>query len=399
MFNLIVSVDVGASGTARLRMEKLRFLENTSGAISNQLSTVSLDAIESLKSWPCLLMQEGRSDESSFLSKILSIETSGDDVLINTSEIVCLPTLNNKVLWGHRKTLGIDEFEFHRNHWSIKERDLVNCLTIAGYQPDARELAKIIPKPLPAPSRQQLLQAKALVGEWGHSAIDDFILEAGVTGLEASRNLGGRRDRANAILQFILCKSAAVTAENRLFSAFFVEKAGVLTHENSNKSHAVEVATPTVPLPVTPSNRSPNRVFVVHGRNEEMRSSVVSLLSRVGLEAIVLHEQPNMGRHLLTKFVDEAELVTFAVVVMTDDDVGGPTSGELRPRTRQNVILELGYFLSHLGQKRVCALVAPDLETPSDFDGIVYIKMGADARWERELIRELRAAEMPLRDP
>jgi predicted nucleotide-binding protein len=60
------------------------------------------------------------------------------------------------------------------------------------------------------------------------------------------------------------------------------------------------------------------------------------------------------------------------------------------------VILELGYFLSYLGQERVCALISPGLATPSDFDGIVYIKMSADLRWQKELLRELQAAEMPV---
>ena len=103
-----------------------------------------------------------------------------------------------------------------------------------------------------------------------------------------------------------------------------------------------------------------------------------------------------MGRHLLTKFIEEAELVTFAIVVMTDDDVGSIKDGHLAPRARQNVILELGYFLSHLGQQRVCALITPGLETPSDFDGIVYISMDDAENWKRELLRELRAAKMPL---
>ena len=103
-----------------------------------------------------------------------------------------------------------------------------------------------------------------------------------------------------------------------------------------------------------------------------------------------------MGRHLLTKFIEEAELVTFAIVLMTDDDVGGRTAAHLAPRARQNVILELGYFLAHLGQPRVCALISPGLETPSDFDGIVYIRMSNDGKWKGELLRELRAANMPL---
>lgn len=144
------------------------------------------------------------------------------------------------------------------------------------------------------------------------------------------------------------------------------------------------------------ASRSPNRVFVVHGRNEAARASVVDHLRRLDLEPIVLHDQPNMGRHLLTKFIEEAEVVTFAVVIMTDDDVGGASGASLSPRARQNVILELGYFIAHLGQARVCALVTPGLETPSDFDGIVYIRMDADDRWRRELTRELQASEMPI---
>jgi predicted nucleotide-binding protein len=103
-----------------------------------------------------------------------------------------------------------------------------------------------------------------------------------------------------------------------------------------------------------------------------------------------------MGQHLLTKFVREASLVTFAVVIMTDDDVGSIQGGSLRTRTRQNVILELGYFLAYLGQSKVCALKASGLETPSDFDGIAYIEMAADGRWKTDLLRELRAANMPV---
>jgi len=93
---------------------------------------------------------------------------------------------------------------------------------------------------------------------------------------------------------------------------------------------------------------------------------------------------------------EEADLVTFAIVLMTDDDIGSLKGGGLAPRARQNVILELGYFLSHPGQQRVCALITPGLETPSDFDGIVYIRMDAAGNWRRELLRELRAAGMPV---
>jgi predicted nucleotide-binding protein len=41
------------------------------------------------------------------------------------------------------------------------------------------------------------------------------------------------------------------------------------------------------------------------------------------------------------------------------------------PRARQNVLLELGYFIGRLGRARVCALKRGDVEVPSDFGGVV----------------------------
>lgn len=38
--------------------------------------------------------------------------------------------------------------------------------------------------------------------------------------------------------------------------------------------------------------------------------------------------------------------LAFAIVLMTDDDVGASKGAALAPRARQNVILELGYFLA-----------------------------------------------------
>ena len=218
--------------------------------------------------------------------------------------------------------------------------------------------------------------------------------------LSAGRQVGGRRNRANAIVQFAIENPSAVTAENSLFSAYIVIRAsstGREADELDNRHHTpeVEAATGRTGGAVS-SDRSPNRVFVVHGQNNAARTAVVTFLESIGLFGIVLHEQASMGRHLLTKFIDEAELATFAVVLMTDDDFGGLKGGELRPRARQNVILELGYFLAHLGQAKVCALVTPDLETPSDFDGIVYIRMDDGQRWQEELKRELLAAKMPV---
>jgi predicted nucleotide-binding protein len=191
---------------------------------------------------------------------------------------------------------------------------------------------------------------------------------------------------------------AAVTAEHDLFSAYLVSKSQTTapTEENPPPATAPERQTQPVVV-ISPAQQpsampNPARVFVVHGRNDSRKAAVSVLLSSLGLRPVILHEQPNMGRHLLTKFIDEAELATFAVIVMSADDLGGINPKTLKSRARQNVILELGYFISHLGQERVCALIDPGLETPSDFDGIAYVAMDPQGTWQALLIRELRAA-------
>jgi predicted nucleotide-binding protein len=43
---------------------------------------------------------------------------------------------------------------------------------------------------------------------------------------------------------------------------------------------------------------------------------------------------------------------------------------ELKPRARQNVILELGYFWGSLGRSRIFTLIKGEIELPSDIYGI-----------------------------
>jgi predicted nucleotide-binding protein len=135
------------------------------------------------------------------------------------------------------------------------------------------------------------------------------------------------------------------------------------------------------------------RVFVVHGRDNGLKHEVARFLEKLGLEPVILHERPNEGRTLLSKFQEESEDVRFAVVLMTPDDVGGLAGGkQQRPRARQNVVFELGFFIGRLGPQSVCALVSGELERPSDFDAVMYVKYESTGAWKNEVARELNNA-------
>lgn len=147
-----------------------------------------------------------------------------------------------------------------------------------------------------------------------------------------------------------------------------------------------EISTPQLMKPKS------DKVFIVHGHDGEARESVARFITDIGLKPIILHEQANQGRTVIEK-VEAHSDVGFAVVLLTPDDEGRAKGGpEFEPRARQNVLLELGYFLGRLGRKHVCALKRGDVEIPSDFAGVVWERMDESGGWRQALGRELEAA-------
>lgn len=134
-----------------------------------------------------------------------------------------------------------------------------------------------------------------------------------------------------------------------------------------------------------------NKIFIVHGHDDGARETVARFLERMGFEAIILHEQANQGRTVIEKVEAHGD-VSFAVVLLTPDDEGSVKGGVLEPRARQNVLLELGYFIGRLGRDKVCALKRGQLEIPSDFAGVVWELMDDTGGWKQALGRELQAA-------
>jgi predicted nucleotide-binding protein len=144
----------------------------------------------------------------------------------------------------------------------------------------------------------------------------------------------------------------------------------------------------------TPLEISGQSIFLVHGHDEGLIHEVARFLETLDIKVIVLREQPNDGRTIIEKFVDYSD-VGFAVVLLTPDDKGGPINTPFevyKPRARQNVVLELGYFLGKLGRRRVSALYREGVEIPSDYSGVLFVPLDSDGAWRLKLARELKAA-------
>ncbi|MCU7250344.1 nucleotide-binding protein [Pseudomonas koreensis] len=161
----------------------------------------------------------------------------------------------------------------------------------------------------------------------------------------------------------------------------------VLKEDLADLEHEQSKALSPIVVETSPPSR---RIFVVHGHEEGPRESVARFLAQLGFEPIILHEQANQGRTVMEKVEAHGD-VSFAVVLLTPDDQGCANGGTPEPRARQNVLLELGYFLGRLGRNKVCALKRGIVEIPSDFAGVVWESMDGGG-WKQALGRELEAA-------
>jgi hypothetical protein len=134
-----------------------------------------------------------------------------------------------------------------------------------------------------------------------------------------------------------------------------------------------------------------DKIFIVHGHDEAAKHKIARFVADLDLTATILDEQPSRGQTIIDKFEEHADEAGFAIVLLTADDVGAPKdkTDELKPRARQNVILELGYFFCGLGRDRVCILYEEDVELPSDIHGVIYVQMDKHGAWKLDLAQEM----------
>ena len=136
------------------------------------------------------------------------------------------------------------------------------------------------------------------------------------------------------------------------------------------------------------TENSHESVFIVHGHNEAIKQSVARLVEKQGINAVILHEQPNQGATIIEKFELNSG-VGAAICLFSADDLGhSKESSDNNWRARQNVVFETGYFMGKLGRNHVIVVADRGVEIPSDMQGIVYTDSNV---WEYELLKELKA--------
>jgi predicted nucleotide-binding protein len=185
------------------------------------------------------------------------------------------------------------------------------------------------------------------------------------------------------------------------------------------------------------SNR---KIFIVHGQNEGIKNDVEQFLKLLDLDPIILHKQADLGKTIIEKMEHYSE-VSFAIILLDGDDIGTNVNIKIediqkavdksdiksiseenigsitdkqkmsffiigailakiienaKPRARQNVIFEFGYFIGLLGRSNVRALYQEGVELPSDIHGMLYIPFDNKGIWKKKLAKEIDAAGIKI---
>lgn len=142
-----------------------------------------------------------------------------------------------------------------------------------------------------------------------------------------------------------------------------------------------------------------SKIFIVHGHDNELKLDVARTIEKLKLNPVILHEQSDEGLTVIEKFEKNSLDCDFAIVLLSPDDIGCSKNTDIanaQYRARQNVVLELGYFVGAIGRKNVLALVKDDstgsLEIPSDLAGLVYTKYDKSDGWKMSLVQRLKTS-------
>ncbi|GLY95360.1 TIR domain-containing protein [Actinoplanes sp. NBRC 103695] len=130
--------------------------------------------------------------------------------------------------------------------------------------------------------------------------------------------------------------------------------------------------------------------FLAHGRAELQSLQLKNWLASIGVRAILVEEEDDLGLSIIDKFEHYARKCDVAFVFLTPDDRLLDQGHDLPKEVyiaRQNALVELGWFLRHLGRQAVIILHQEGTTLPSDIEGILRLSFQRSVLETTERIR------------
>ncbi len=135
MFNLIVSGDCDAWKNNIYSLDVSRCIsskEYTSEELANRFGSFTQEAIEQLKTFPCLFAYEDPCDQAPRFGWFKSIKKRTDKIIMECDYVTVEPWMTEVDLRAVQTSLDIGGWEMNRTHWAVKEVDLAEELEARG---------------------------------------------------------------------------------------------------------------------------------------------------------------------------------------------------------------------------------------------------------------------------
>jgi len=136
------------------------------------------------------------------------------------------------------------------------------------------------------------------------------------------------------------------------------------------------------------SDNDKPKIFIVHGHKNRKRVILEKILKENGFNPIVLSEMATICNSLVEK-LEKYSKVIHAFIFYTACDLGREKNEkELKPRARQNVIFEHGYFTAAIGKNHTTILYEKEVDVQTDIKGTDYINIDKKD-WKKKLYTTL----------
>lgn len=154
MYQLLMTGHMGWTGT-RGTMNRTRVFEYTADILKERfkpggvMGTLDVAGVRGI---PALFAGETYGDQPQFvrLGSITNVTTVGNDYQVEYVYDTDVPPITQARLIQLAPELAIEDWEFSRNHWAIKEVDLYRVLLKSGIKPPPREptVFQLAPPPI-----------------------------------------------------------------------------------------------------------------------------------------------------------------------------------------------------------------------------------------------------------
>jgi hypothetical protein len=124
---------------------------------------------------------------------------------------------------------------------------------------------------------------------------------------------------------------------------------------------------------VIPGIRKPNRVFITHGKNQEIVSQLKEMLTFGGFTPIVAIESETISKPVPDKVLDEMRSCDAAVIHVGAELRLLDQEGKEYRMLNQNVLIEIGAAMAFYGRKFIL-LVEKGVTLPSNLQGLYEVR-------------------------